>query len=276
MTVALHGVGYGAGGSGRPLVILHGLFGSAQNWRTMAQKLAAPNLTAERPVFTLDLRNHGRSPWADAMDYPAMAADVAAWITAHGLERPVLLGHSMGGKTAMTLALREPERLGGLIVVDIAPVAYRHDHHGYVQALRALDLNTLERRAEADPALAPAIPDAATRQFLLQNLVSHEGRLVWRLNLAAIAQAMDALTGFPPELEDLSWHGPTLFIAGDRSDYLEPAAWDEIEPRFPAARLTLIPGAGHRVHADQPGFFFSAVVDFLARLPEAAGPPENR
>jgi len=268
MALSLTGVTIGADGPRVPLVILHGLFGSAQNWRSMALRLAV-----DRTVHALDLRNHGASPWADAMDYPALADDVAAWCQARGVTRPVVLGHSMGGKTAMVLALRRPDLVSAVIVVDIAPVAYRHDHHGLVQALRALEIARITRRSEADQALAGSIPDPALRQFLLQNLVDGEGGLTWRLNLAAIADAMTDLTGFPPALQDLQWPGPALFLTGDRSDYVEPVHHDEIFQMFPAARLTVIPGAGHRVHADQPQFFASAVQDFLARLPPLPGGP---
>ncbi len=157
-------------GEGPPLLVLHGLFGSSANWRTLARRLAH-----QRRVLTLDLRNHGASPWAEEMSYPDLAADVAAFMHARGLACASLLGHSMGGKTAMVLALSRPRLVERLIVIDIAPVAYAHSHRDYIEAMRSLDATALARRAQADAALSAAVPDAGVRAFLLQNLVQRDG-----------------------------------------------------------------------------------------------------
>jgi pimeloyl-ACP methyl ester carboxylesterase len=246
-------------GEGPPLAILHGLFGSGRNWASMAQRLAAG-----RRVIALDLRNHGASPWADAMGYEEMAEDVRATLHALGLHRFALLGHSMGGKAAMALALRHPAEVERLVVVDIAPVAYQPHHRGLVQAMRDLDLHGIRRRAEADALLAPSVPDAAERAFLLQNLVFENGRARWRLNLAAIERAMPDLVGFPASPAGAVYSGPALFVAGGASDYLLPRYEPEIRRRFPQARIARIPNAGHWVHAEQPAAFLDIVAPFLA------------
>ncbi|MBI1209430.1 MAG: alpha/beta fold hydrolase [Azospirillum sp.] len=245
-----------------PLVILHGLFGSSGNWRSMGQRLAEG-----RSVHALDLRNHGGSPWSDAMGWLAIADDLRRYQDDHALAPAIVLGHSLGGKAAMLHALRHPERVSALIVVDIAPADYEeHDHLPYIRAMQSLDLTELKRRAEADAPLAGAVPDLPTRQFLLQNLVARDGALHWRLNLAAIASALPELIGFPPEVADLVYTGPTLFLTGAYSDYVEPGHHDEIRRLFPQSRIEVIEGAGHRVHAEQPERFFRAVDRFLGTL----------
>ncbi|MGE5269488.1 MAG: alpha/beta fold hydrolase [Thiohalocapsa sp.] len=250
-------------GSGPPLAILHGLFGSGRNWATIAARLAT-----HRRVIRLDLRNHGGSEWADGMDYEALAADVHAALAALGIARFALLGHSMGGKAAMVEALVNPDAVERLVVVDIAPVAYAPRHLGHVEAMRDVDLATVRRRSDADRQLAAAIPDPAERAFLLQNLVFDtgvaEGRPRWRANLAAIAQAMPALTGFPSFPASARYDGPALFVAGGRSDYLRSEHESEIRRRFPAARIAHIAEAGHWLHAEQPQQFLDLVTRFLA------------
>jgi esterase len=256
MAVRLAAVEYGKGPS---LAILHGLFGSGRNWAGIAQRLAA-----HHRVIALDLRNHGVSPWAETMGYAEMAADVSTTLNASGHRRFALLGHSMGGKVAMVLALGRVEDVERLVVVDIAPVAYQARHLAYVRAMRALDLGAIKRRAEADARLAPAIPDAAERGFLLQNLVFDGGNARWRLNLAAIELAMADLVGFPVLPPAASYRGPALFVAGGRSDYLRPEHKAEIRRRFPVARIARIADAGHWLHAEQPQAFLDIVEPFLA------------
>jgi esterase len=245
-------------GAGPPLVILHGLFGSGRNWASLARRLGESHR-----VFTVDLRNHGRSPWAASMSYREMAADVAAFQTYHGLEGATVMGHSMGGKTAMVLALEQGERVGRLIVVDITPVAYRHSHLPMIEAMRAVDLEAASRRGDVDEALKFAVPDIGLRGFLLQNLVSEAGRLRWRLNLKAIADNMDGLIGYPGDLDGLRYGGPTLFLAGAASDYVAADANQRIRALFPAAEIDRIAGAGHWVHAEQPEAFLARVEAFL-------------
>ena len=249
-------------GAGPPLLVLHGLFGSARNWATIAQQLGQ-----SRTAHALDLRNHGESPWSQAMDYPAMADDVAAFMDREGLASAQVIGHSMGGKTAMTLALTHGARITDLVVVDIAPVTYDQRHLAYIQAMAALDLSGLRRRAEADGRLQPQVPDPAVRSFLLHNLVPGRDGFAWRLNLAALETAMGALTSFPSALAGRAFAGRTLFVAGAKSDYLQPSHEPAVRRHFPNAAFATIPGAGHWVHAEAPGPFLSAVETFLGDTP---------
>ncbi len=258
MTVRLEAAEYGEG-DGPPLAILHGLFGSGRNWASVARALAA-----FRRVIALDLRNHGASPWTETMGYAEIAEDVRATLRALGHRRFALLGHSMGGKAAMVLALTHADEVERLIVVDVAPVAYAPRHLGYVQAMRALDLAGIARRAEADAQLAPAVPDAAERAFLLQNLLFEHGQARWRLNLVAIEREMPSLVGFPALPAGTRYPGPALFVAGERSDYLHPEHEKAIRRLFPAARIARLQGAGHWLHAEQPQAFLDLVEPFLA------------
>ena len=247
-------------GEGPSLVVAHGLFGSARNWTSVARRLAE-----RHTVHALDMRNHGASPWADEMTYPAMAEDLLRYIAIQGLSRPTVIGHSMGGKAAMTAALLAPERIGRLIAVDIAPVRYRHGFAALADALTGLDLDHIDRRADADTRLAEAVPDAALRGFLLQNLVLRDGRYVWRLNLAAIGAAQDALRDFPDLPPSATFDGPMLLIGGGASDYVRPDHAPVVERYFPNADIRRVPGAGHWVHAERPDAFLAAVEGFLAR-----------
>jgi len=259
MTVRLAATDYGTEDhpDAVPLAILHGLFGSGRNWASIAQHLAG-----RRPVIAFDLRNHGSSAWAGGMQYGEMAEDVLAMLEERGYRRSALLGHSMGGKTAMMAALRDPDRVERLVVVDIAPLAYRPHHLGLVQAMRALDLGGIRRRGEADAGLAAGVPDAAERGFLLQNLVfDPEPR--WRLNLEAIERQMPALAGFPAVPAERVYQGPALFVAGGRSDYLLPEHEPAIRGLFPRAHIVRIPDAGHWIHAERPQEFLEIVEEFL-------------
>ena len=245
-------------GEGPPLVILHGLFGSSRNWASVARRLSETHR-----VFAVDLRNHGVLPWAESMDYGEMAEDVRAFLARHGLAGATVMGHSMGGKIAMRLALEHGRDVGRLIVVDIAPVAYTHTHRPTVEAMRAVDLATTERRADIDQQLQAAIPEAALRSFLLHNLVSADGRLTWRINLAALAANMDTLIGFPEDLADLTYGGPTHFLTGAVSEYVRDAHHTRIRDLFPKAEIDSIPEAGHWVHAEQPAAFLERVRSIL-------------
>ena len=247
-------------GAGPPVLILHGLFGAGTNWTTVAQRLSS-----RFRVFTLDMRNHGASPWTEPMDYPAMAADLAAFIAARGLGTASLVGHSMGGKAAMLLALEKPQLVERLVVVDIAPVAHPPLHGVEVEAMRALDLRGVERRGAVDAVLRPRIPDDAVRHFLLQNLVTAPGGLKWRLNLDAIAAAMTTLSGFPAPPGGKPHRGPTLLVRGERSDYAADPALPPFRALFPALEVATIAGAGHWVHAERLDDFIAAVNPFLAR-----------
>ena len=252
---------YTAYGDGPPLLILHGLFGSGRNWTSIAKKLAE-----SRKVMTVDLRNHGESPWHDEMTYAAMADDILRLIEKEKLEKPVVLGHSMGGKAAMVAAMTEPDAIGALIVADIAPVSYGHSHDPYVDAMRALDLSTVQRRGEADAALSVAITDKGIRGFLLHNLIFEEQGPRWRLNLDAIADNMAALTDFPIPVAEEIFTGPSMFVVGAKSDYVQPDHHASIRQYFPAASILMIAGAGHWLHAEKPAEFIETVASFLTGI----------
>ena len=245
-------------GEGTPLIILHGLFGSGRNWGSIARALGDI-----RQVHALDLRNHGASAWSDGMSYELMAEDVANYIEKRGLAPCDILGHSMGGKTAMRLALTQPDLVEKLIVVDIAPVGYiRESFPEYITAMRRVDLTTTTRRAEVDAELADAIPDASLRAFLLQNLVSEHGRFQWRINLAGIAPNLPAIIDFPSHHD--CFGGPTTFLAGERSDYIRPRDEAVIRHLFPHAKLIEIGNSGHWPHAEQPERFLKLVRSALS------------
>ncbi|MEC9432687.1 MAG: alpha/beta fold hydrolase [Pseudomonadota bacterium] len=246
-----------------PLVVAHGLFGSARNWGGVAKRLAQG-----RRVVAVDMRNHGESPWSDEMTYPAMAADLAealADAAGPGGEAD-LLGHSMGGKAAMACALTQSPPLRRLIVADVAPVPYRHSHAGYVAAMQGIDLGALTRRSEAEALLAPHVPDRSMRAFLLHSLANSPEGLRWRLNLDALADGMAGLVDWPAP--DARWQGPALFLAGGKSGYLTEAHHAGVRALFPAARFETIPGADHWLHADAPEEFAAICASFLG-APEA-------
>ncbi len=258
MSVTLHfsKVEAQRGDPGLPLVMAHGLLGQARNFGTLARGFAA-----ERDVYTVDMRNHGDSPWDERMDYPAMAGDLAAFIEAEVGGRALVFGHSMGGKAAMRLALDAPERVAALIVADIAPVAYTHSHLDQINALRGLDLSALTRRSEADAALRGPVPDATMRAFLLQNLrISGEG-ITRRSNLDVLAGAMEALVGWDDPHG--RYDGPVLFIAGGASSYVTNAHDAAIRALFPHATVEVVPEAGHWIHAEKPGEVLALSEGFL-------------
>ncbi len=251
-----------AGEAGPAVVILHGLLGSARNWRSIARRLAGGG----RRVHALDLRNHGQSPWADDTGYAAMAADVERHAAAAGLEAPAVLGHSMGGKVAMVLALTRPASVGALVVADVAPVRYQSAFGPWIAAMRAIDAGALKRRAEAEARLAPAVPDAIVRAFLAQNLETDGDGLRWRPNLDALAAGLETdILGFPDLPASARYEGPALFLRGERSDYVRPAHHDAIRARFPAAEFAVVPDAGHWLHAENPRAFLAALDAFLRR-----------
>ena len=242
------------GGPATPLVVAHGLFGSARNWGVLSKRLSDRG-----PVIAVDMRNHGASFHDPDHGYDALAADLARTIEDEGARGPVdLLGHSMGGKAAMVLALTRPELLRRLVVADIAPVAYAHSQSHLIDAMRGVDLSRVARRSEAAEQLAQ-VPDDGTRSFLLQSLDAAAGR--WTLNLDALDARMPDIVGFP----DVSgrFDGPTLFLAGADSDYVRPGHRATIASFFPRARVVRIPGAGHWLHAQKPRETEAAIRAFL-------------
>lgn len=250
---------YTSMGDGEPLVISHGLFGSARNWNTVARRLA------ERyRVLMVDVRNHGHSPWSEQMSYQDLADDLDAFLERHDIRNAGLIGHSMGGKATMVWALKHSERRNPLMIVDMAPVAYDHSFMPFVNAMQQIDMATLESRTQADRRLAERVPDAGIRMFLLQNLVYHEGKFSWRVNLPVLESRMRELTGFPAELATgPGYPGKTLFLHGSASGYVQPEHEALIHRLFPAATMKVIDGAGHWVHADQPATLVDAIMTFL-------------
>lgn len=239
------------------LLVAHGLFGQGRNWGSLAKRLAR-----KRRVVTVDMRNHGDSPWADAGGYGEMAGDLADTIDAVAGGRANVLGHSMGGKAAMALALTRPEAVNRLIVADIAPVAYKHSHARYISAMRGVYLPGIKRRSDAEPELTDAVPEAPLRAFILQNLVVEDGRARWKPNLDVLARTIDDLLRFPEGLPE-QFDGPALFVHGGASDYVAPETHAAIRQRFPAAAIETIAGAGHWLHAEQPAAFLEIVETFL-------------
>jgi esterase len=246
------------GGAAPPLLVLHGVFGSARNWSSVAQRLAGTH-----HVLAVDARNHGASPWAATMPYDEMVEDVAGLRRARGLGRVTLLGHSMGGKTAMLDALEHPREIERLVVVDVAPAAYPPVLAAYARAMRGIDLTGVARRSEVDARLAGVISDSGDRAFLLQNLVLDDDGARWRLNLPVIERFMPEISGFPGITAGRVYPGPTLFIGGAASSYIRPEHRPTIERLFPDASIVYIPDAGHWVHAERPRQFLEAVSLFL-------------
>jgi len=232
-------------GEGEPLVLLHGLFGSAKNLGALARGLAA-----HARVHAMDLRNHGASPHGAAMDFATMAADVAETLDALNIPSALVAGHSLGGKTAMMLALTRPERVARLAVLDIAPVRYNHDYDEYVKAMQAMALSPGLTRHAADAALANVVPAAPMRAFLLNNLVLGE-KPHWRIGLDEIGAAMPQLLAWE-DAQATPYTGPTLFLRGGDSDYVAPSADAAIHRLFPNAIRQTVEGASHWLHADKP------------------------
>ncbi|GLQ27595.1 alpha/beta fold hydrolase [Sulfitobacter pacificus] len=246
---------YGTASADHPsLIIAHGLYGSGRNWGVIAKRLSDT-----RHVITPDMRNHGTSPRAASQSYPDMAGDLAEVIQKIG--GPVdLVGHSMGGKTAMTLALTKPELINRLIIADIAPVAYGHTQQGMIDAMRSVDLSTLTRRSDAESQLAAAGVEPALQSFFTQSLdVPNKS---WRLNLDVLEAEMEKIIGWPEEITG-PFDGPTFFLSGAASDYVLPEHRQKIKTLFPQARFAKIPDAAHWLHAEKPRAFEASVRAFL-------------
>jgi esterase len=244
------------GGAGKPpLVILHGMLGSSRNWQT-----AGTDLAVHYHVFALDLRNHGRSPHREGMRYEALMSDVVGWLDAQQLETVTLLGHSMGGKTAMLLACRYPQRVGRLIVVDIAPKRYFWvAHRASFAAMTELNLADLHSRAEAELRFESRVPNWATRKFLTTNLEQdEEGNWRWQINLPAITGSIEELEA-NPLMPDDRYDGPTRFIAGGKSNYIEAVDHPTICAHFPHAQIVTIAESGHNPHMETRQSFVKEV-----------------
>lgn len=248
---------YGTGGT--PILILHGLLGSLENWHTIAQKLS--DLCT---VFTLDLRNHGRSPHADVFTYEAMASDVLKFLDDQNITSAILLGHSMGGKVAMWTAGKHPERIKKLISADMGVKRYFDEHDEILDALRRFPVDKIPSRKEADVLMAQKISDFAVRQFLLKNLIRKpEGGFAWRINLPVILKNYKKL--LLPLPESLRFEKPALFLRGERSPYIQIEDLSKIQRHFPLAEIRTIPNAGHWLHAEAPAEFIQIVKDFVSK-----------
>lgn len=261
MSVALN---HRISGQGEPLILLHGLFGSLENLGGIARRLEDG-----WQIHALDERNHGSSPHTDDMDYPAMAEDVVAYLDARGIEKASLLGHSMGGKVAMQVALKHPERVQSLIVADISPVTYKAHHDAILEGMQQMDLRGVKSRTEADARLAEFVEMAGVRQFLLKNLeripaqeqVDDEVTFRWRLNLPVIDACYGKLAAAPEGHGP--FEGPVLFIKGADSAYIQEKHRDTIRTLFPGAELKIIEGTGHWLHAEKPDAFAMLCRRFL-------------
>lgn len=243
-------------GQGRPLIILHGLMGSSDNWLPQAKMLSD-----QYHVFILDQRNHGQSPHDEAMNYKVLASDLKDFIEQHHLEKPIILGHSMGGKTAMNYAVAHPESLSALIVADIAPKYYKVHHDTIVKGLKAIPIDTVKTRGEADQILSEYVPEPDVRQFLLKNLNRKaEGGFSWKVNLLVIEKSLEDIG------QDLQFRGtfdgPTLFIRGANSNYVKDEDRDRIKQVFPKSTLVTM-DTGHWVQAEKPQEFVEVVRNFL-------------
>jgi esterase len=245
-------------GQGKPLVILHGLFGSSDNWLTHAKKLAE-----YYEVTLVDLRNHGHSPWSAEFSYPLMVQDLQGLLLELQIHRPILLGHSMGGKLAMHYDQAHPDSLEKLIVVDMSVKAYPPHHAHILAAIHAIDLSKLSARSEAEAILKTFVDSEGVRQFLLKNLYWEEkGKLAWRVNFPVLEASMNEILSALPEFESFT---PALFIRGLLSNYILDEDIAQLESYYPDAQFSSIPQAGHWVHAEAPDAFLDVVLSFSLR-----------
>ena len=241
-------------GSGQPLVILHGVFGSADNWLTLGKRFAE-----DFEVHLIDQRNHGASAHSNEFSYPAMAADLAEYLSTHQLQNPILVGHSMGGKVVMEFALRNPDAFQKVVVVDIAPRQYPVHHTTILEGLSSIDLPNLKSRGEADKQLAEFIPELGVRQFLLKNLTRNDEKaFVWKINLPVIKREIQTIG---VEISGQPVDRPALFIRGDKSKYVQEEDYSHIERLFPQSEIASLP-AGHWVHAEKPDEVYQLIHSF--------------
>lgn len=253
-TVPLHFKVYGE--TGPALVIVHGLFGSLDNWATLAKRFSS-----DFQVFTVDQRNHGLSPHTDNFSIELLAEDLKSFLDARGLEKVNLIGHSLGGKTGMQLAINNPNRIGKLVVADIAPKAYPLHHQVILDALHSLDFGDLSSRKDAEILMGQRIQEPSTLQFLLKNLTwKEEGKLAWKFNLKSLTEHIQEV-GMPQEgictVE-------TLFLRGDRSGYIREGDYQSIFQQFPFSEIHTLTNCGHWLHAEQPELFYQEVSRFLS------------
>ena len=255
-TVPLH---FKSVGEGDPIVILHGLFGSLDNWQTMARELSEQGYK----VITVDLRNHGKSPHTDAISHELMANDVIGLIKQEHLNEVVLVGHSMGGKAAMQLAFIAPELISKLVVVDIAPKPYNPHHNTYFDAMLNLNLAKVESRKQASEELGKSIKNPVIKQFLLKNLDrKKDGSYQWKFNLQSLHNNYQQLINGLQTTA--TFEKPTMFVSGQLSDYISAADIGDIEALFPNSTVEIVAASGHWVHAEQPDAFKQVLLQFLS------------
>lgn len=244
-------------GAGRPFIILHGLFGSSDNWQTLGKRFAE-----DFQVYLIDQRNHGRSPHSETFTYDAMAGDLNDFMIEENLDEAIILGHSMGGKTAMRFAQLYPEKVDKLIVADMGVKKYPIHHQKVLEAFHSLELGSLESRKDADKAVAHLIPEFGVRQFILKNLYrKNKDEFGWRVNFQVIDEEMDnILAALPKQSVDIT----ALFVYGNKSDYIEDGDKVEIQDFFKGAEFVELP-AGHWLHAEKPDEFYEAVKKFVTK-----------
>ncbi len=244
-------------GNGPVLVILHGLFGSSDNWMSIAKVLGS-----DYRIILPDLRNHGNSPHSSDWNYELMAQDLKGLCSDLGLSKFFLLGHSMGGKVAMQYATQFPEEIEKLVIADIGPKAYPPHHQSILEGLNGLDLQAVQSRKEADESLSTYIPELGVRAFLLKNLGrDQEGKFYWKINLPIITQKISEVGEVQEDGKGFS--GPTLFIRGEKSKYILDEDWRTIQEKYPDSKLETIGGAGHWLHAEKPKEFVESLKSFL-------------
>jgi esterase len=255
MPIHLH---HNSTGAGDPVIILHGLFGSSRNWQGMAARLGHTHR-----VITVDLRNHGQSQQAASMTYPEMAEDVLHLVTQQEWKNVTLIGHSMGGKTAMTCALLRPEMIARLVVLDIAPVAYHHRYGKLFYAMHNLPLETIRNRKEAEQLLNKMLGDIKLSRFLLQNLVRTVSGYRWRINLATIQNNIEHISDYTLPAPHAVYDRPALFLGGGESHFLQPVHHPAIRAHFPSACIELLDRTGHMLHIEAPDIVLKRIKQFI-------------
>jgi esterase len=244
-------------GTGSPIIILHGVFGSCDNWLTVSKGLAETH-----KVYLMDARNHGHSPRSDEFNYSVMADDLKEFLSDHAIEKPILIGHSMGGKTVMKFASMHPSLAQKLVVVDISPRYYKRHHDSIIEGLESIDLKNLKSRQDADLQLSKSEPDFGVRQFLLKNLYRDENNeFQWRINLPVIAKNIDNIGEALDE--NIRIKNPALFLRGEKSNYIKEEDENQIRKIFSDVKIETVEGAGHWVQAEKPKEFLEKVRAFI-------------
>ncbi len=244
-------------GNAKNLVILHGLFGSSDNWLTQGRKYAE-----HYNVYLIDQRNHGQSFHSDVFDYNSMSSDLGQFFKSNGLDKAHIIGHSMGGKTAMNFAVNFPECVDKLVVADIAPKSYPVHHATILKGLFSINLQTLNSRNEADESLSQFVSEIGVRQFLLKNLARAPEGFRWKINLESIAKNIEQI-GLGLN-DNFKYDQPTLFVRGSNSDYIQDSDANQIHSIFTNTAIRTIDGAGHWLHAEKPEEFLALTLNFLA------------